>query len=170
MNPSELVEAVEDAGGTLEVSGEKVRYRIPPAAVHLVEGLREQREEVKALLLQRSQSAPEQLALPLALPAGVHLVAYEPKEPPVEITRHSIVNDVQRFIAATLQQLRYALEADTCYFCRCLHGGDPEHRLPTPDEIRAHKRHSFLAGNWTTAELLDRLEQVGLKLEIVHEQ
>jgi hypothetical protein len=84
----------------------------------------------------------------------------------VVITRYSIVTDVPTFIVATLKQLSHALVADHCYFCRRLRGREPEHRLPTPDEARAHNRHSFLAGNWRTAELLDRLEQVGLKLEV----
>jgi hypothetical protein len=111
MTPSELIEAVAEAGGTLELKDDKVRYQMPPERAHLVEELRQQREGIKVLLLGRRISA--------ALPPGVRLLSWQPKEPPVILTRHSVVTDVEGFTTMTLEQLRVALEARrTCFFCR----------------------------------------------------
>lgn len=71
------------------------------------------------------------------MPAGVRLVRWEPKDPPVAIVRMGIVNDVDKFIGTTLRELRARLE-----------GKD------------------FLAGNWSLRELIERLEQVGVEIEI----
>ena len=160
MTPSELVEAVEEAGGTLELHGEKVRYQMPPAATHLLEELRGQREEVKALLLERRISA--------ALPPGVRLVCWQPKQPPIVLTRSSVVNDPAKFVEATLPQLRYTLDARrNCPYCRRVRGDQSGPGISLSlDEAREHNRHSFLAGNWSIRDLLERLEQVGLKLEV----
>ena len=129
---------------------------MPPEGAHLVEELRQQREGIKVLLLGRRISA--------ALPPGVRLLSWQPKEPPVILTRHSVVTDVERFTTMTLEQLRVALEARrTCFFCR------PEGKrgpIPTPEEIREHTRHSFRTSNWSVPDLVERLEAVGLALEV----
>jgi hypothetical protein len=159
VTPSELIEAVEEAGGTLELHGERVRYQMPTAATHLLEELRGQREEVKALLLERRISA--------ALPPGVRLVSWHPKEPPIVLTQSSVVNDPVKFIEGTLRQLRYALDARrNCAYCRRLRGEPGPRISPSLDEVREHNRHSFLAGNWSIRDLVERLEQVGLLLEV----
>ena len=71
------------------------------------------------------------------LKSCVRLLKWEPKNPPIVIVRMGIVSNVPKFIAATLLQLRARLE-----------GKD------------------FLAGNWSLRELVDRLEQVGVAVEI----
>jgi hypothetical protein len=74
---------------------------------------------------------------PPPMPRGVRLLKWEPKNPPIAIVRMGIVSDVPKFVAATLLQLQARLE-----------GKD------------------FLAGNWSQRELVDRLEQVGLDVEV----
>jgi hypothetical protein len=144
MTAEELIETVEQAGGRFELSGDKVRYQMPSATAHLVEVLRLQREEVRAILRQRHQetqrppSIPQALPDGLTLPDGVRVVSWQPKEPPVTITHCAVVTDIPRFIKATLRQLQHLLAGDT----------------------------PFLAGNWSTRDLIERLEQVGLKLEV----
>jgi hypothetical protein len=145
MTAEELIETVEQAGGKLELNGDRVRYAMPPRAAHLVEVLRLQREEVRAILRQRHQqsqrprSIPQALPDGLTLPDGVRVASWQPKEPPVAITRCSVVTDIPRFIEATLRQLQHAVSGDT----------------------------PFLAGNWSARELIERLEQVGVKLELL---
>lgn len=77
---------------------------------------------------------------PPSLPAGVRLVSWSPKTPPVAISRLSVVTDVGRFVEITLRQLAYALAHDNCAF-------DPN-------------------GNWSVRELVEQLEQVGVKVVV----
>jgi len=72
-----------------------------------------------------------------AMPPGVRLLKWKPKSPPIAIVRMGIVSDVDRFIASTLRQLHARLEGK-----------------------------GFLAGNWSPRELVERLEQVGIAVEI----
>jgi hypothetical protein len=72
-----------------------------------------------------------------ALPPGVRLVSFERRLPPVAVTRAAVVVNVPLFIGSTLQQLDAALNGD-----------------------------SWAAGNWSVRELTERLEQVGVTIEI----
>jgi hypothetical protein len=78
-----------------------------------------------------------QEGLELSLPCGVQLVRWAPKAAPVMLTRWSVVMDTDKFIKATLAQLQAALR---------------------------HK--DWLAGNWSVHDLVDRLEQVGVHIEV----
>jgi len=60
--------------------------------------------------------------------------------PPVVITTWAVVNDVPLFIRTTLDQLRAAFRGDC-----------------------------WLAGNWSVRDLCERLEQVGVKVEVINE-
>jgi hypothetical protein len=99
-----------------------------------VTGATEPREH-KAELLQELAQQPPQKCPPL--PAGVRLIRYEPKVPPVAIDVCSVVQDVEQFIQIELQELSA--------------------RLHSPVQIR---------GGWGVFTILDRLRQVGLELEI----
>ena len=44
------------------------------------------------------------------MPVGVRLIKWDPKDPPVAIVRMGIVANVDKFIGATLRQLRARLE------------------------------------------------------------
>lgn len=74
---------------------------------------------------------------PPEMPQGVRLVEWKLKVPPIAILRMGIVTDVKKFADATILQLKARLE-----------GKD------------------FLAGNWHLRELVERLEQVGVKVAI----
>ena len=67
----------------------------------------------------------------------MRLVDWEPKPAPVVLTRYSVVTDVNRFIRMTLLELKAAL---------------------------ADKR--WQSGHRSASELIDRLEQCGVRLEI----
>ena len=130
MTAVEVLHAVEKAGGALALDGSRIKYTIPKRATWLVPELRQQREEIVALLQRRTALPP--------MPNGVRLVRWAPKQPPVVLEQCSVVIDVDKFIFATLAQLRARLE-----------GKD------------------FLAGNWPLRELIERLEQVGIEVEMI---
>ncbi len=75
---------------------------------------------------------------PPVMPEGVKLLHYLPKRPPVQIETWALVNDVPQFIRATLDQLDAALRGK-----------------------------NWLAGNWTVRDLCERLEQMGVKVEVL---
>jgi hypothetical protein len=71
------------------------------------------------------------------IPRGARLVSWQLKEPPIALNRASVVIDVRKFVLRTLEQLEAALE-----------GKD------------------WLAGNGSPRDLCERLEQVGVLVEI----
>ena len=71
------------------------------------------------------------------MPTGVRLLRWVPERPPVVIERWAVVNDVPQFIQTTLGQLQAAMAGK-----------------------------NWLAGNRSVRELVERLEQVGVKVEI----
>ncbi len=74
---------------------------------------------------------------PQGMPEGVKLLCWDMKRPPVAIETCTIVNDVPLFIRTTMRQLECALKGD------CLG-----------------------AGNWPVRTLVERLESVGVKVEV----
>lgn len=130
MNAPELIELVERAGGLLTINGDKLKCRIPEdQADTLLPELRRLRDEVLAVIRQRE-------AMP-ALPAGVTIIEWNPKQAPIELHRWSVVTDVPAFITGRLQFLEAAM-----------------------------KGNAWLAGNRSVRDILEELEQVGVKLAV----
>jgi len=71
------------------------------------------------------------------MPLGVKLLRYEPKVPPVAVDVCSVVTDISKFIETELRDL--------------------DSRLNSPWTIR---------GGWSVPQILDRLRQVGVEVEI----
>jgi hypothetical protein len=124
---------VQNIGGSLTLRGQRIQYALPDSAVWLITELKRNREELIRLL--------KEAGTPPTMPPGVRLLKWEPKTPPVVIVRMGIVSNVDKFIDATLRQLRARLE-----------GKD------------------FLAGNWSLRELVDRLEQAGVVVTVERAQ
>jgi hypothetical protein len=129
MTAAEVLNAVENVGGSLALNGGYIKYALPKRAAWLVPELRQNREELIGLL--------REVQTPPPMPPGVRLLKWKPKTPPVAIVRMGIVNNVDKFIVATLRELRARLEGK-----------------------------NFLAGNWSLRELVERLEQVGVAVAI----
>ena len=90
----ELIRAVEANGGRFRVDGEYLVIAPGEAAAPVMEELRQHKAELLAELARRP-----------AMPAGVRLVSWSPKDAPVRLSEHSTVTDVDQFIRSTLQQL-----------------------------------------------------------------
>ncbi|MGA2687160.1 MAG: hypothetical protein ABSE85_03725 [Candidatus Korobacteraceae bacterium] len=133
MTAIEVLHAVEQAGGSVVLNGEHIKYAIPKPAAWLVVELRQQRDKIVPLLQQRTALPP--------MPPGVRLVRWAPKQPPLVLQQCSVVIDVDKFISSTLAQLQARLEG-----------------------------RDFLAGNWGQRDLIERLEQVGVEVEVNDDQ
>lgn len=129
MTAAQVVENIEAMGGLLALDGERIRYEVPAAAAPLLNDLRDHRDAVIEFLRSRSVTP--------AMPEGVRLVKWEPKAPPVVLTRWSVVIDTPSFISSTLRELRAALAGK-----------------------------NWLAGTCSVRELTERLEQVGVLVEL----
>lgn len=167
MNAPELVRRIEEVGGTLSLNGDRIRYELPEDAAPMIEVLRRHRTEVIQVLREREplpeaaqvicssdadnsqppgKSHPDPYAVglekttqsgPPAMPKGVRLLQWAPQLPPVAIESWAVVNDVSQFIRTTLSQLQAAMAGK-----------------------------NWLAGNRSVRELIDRLEQVGVKVSV----
>lgn len=117
----ELIRAVESAGGRFMVDGGRLGIVPATAAAPVMEELRQHKAELLAELARRP-----------AMPAGVHLVSWLPKDAPVRLSPCSTVTDTEKFIRTTLMQLAARLS-----------GKD------------------WLDGGWGLSGLLTRLEACG---------
>jgi len=152
MTAPELIQRVEAVGGVLSLNGDRLHYELPEDAAPILDVLRQCRDEVVRLLRGRegpqipgkNRPDPYVVALeaaaqvgPPPMPPGVTLLQWAPLSPPVAIERWAVVTDVPRFAETTLSQLRAAISGK-----------------------------NWLAGNRSIRELVDRLEQVGVKVSV----
>lgn len=170
-----LIQQIESLGGTLAIDGDRIRALLTPEAETLVPELQRTRDEVFRILLERDHPAvcpvhgtsatwwnrqdgsavcglchPDPFALaakesaesgPPPMPDGVTLFSWEPKEPPIELNAVSIVTETRAFILSTLRELDAALRGD-CWG----------------------------SGNWSVRDLCERLEQVGVDIEVAEQK
>lgn len=132
---------VADVVSEVEAAG--VAFRLDGERIRVCYPDDERREELaERIALLRDQRAEvaaylkARSAIP-PMPEGVRLVRWKPKPAPVALTRVEIVTDVPRFVAMTLLDLKAAL---------------------------ANKR--WLAGNRSVRELIERLEECGVLVEV----
>ena len=127
----EIVSRLEEAGGVLELAGSHIRYRVPSGNSEIrnfLAELRRRRSEVMAFLKTRN-AKPQ-------MPAGVRLLEWNLKKPPVAIETCAIVTDTALFAHTTLEQLRTALT-------------QPKRWV-----------------GWSVPQLIDRLAQVGVTVAL----
>jgi hypothetical protein len=118
---TEIIERITIAGGQIWLVDDKVRARLPESLRPMVDEIRSCRADLIDELAQRP-----------GMPVGVRLIFWEPKAPPVQLSRCETVTDVDRFTRSTLRQV----------------------------DARLHG-NCWLAGNWTLSTLIDRLAAVG---------
>jgi hypothetical protein len=104
MGVIEIVAQLESAGGTLQLAGSQIRYRIPAddsRTRDFVLQLRGHRQEVAAFLKERN-GEPQ-------MPTGVRLLGWNLKKAPVAVETCAVVTDTALFARSTLEQLGTAL-------------------------------------------------------------
>ena len=90
----ELIQVVESAGGRFMVDGDRLGIIPREAAASVMQELRQNKAELLAELARRP-----------AMPAGVRLVSWSPKDAPVRLSECSTVTNTEKFIRTTLMQL-----------------------------------------------------------------
>jgi hypothetical protein len=126
-----------------EVETAGVAFQLEGERVHVEYPDDERREELAGQIASLRAHRAEVIAYLKArrvappMPKGVRLVRWKPKPAPVALTRVEIVTDVLRFVTMTLLELKAAL---------------------------AGKR--WLAGNRSIRELIERLEECGVLVEV----
>jgi hypothetical protein len=133
MSVSKTLEEIEAVGIEFRLDGQRVRIRYPNAGqrrelAEQISFLRSHKDEVVELLRQRTTIPP--------MPAGVRLVEWNLKGPPVGIETSTVVIDPALFARTTLAQLGTALS-------------NPGRWV-----------------GWSVPQLIDRLAQVGVIVAI----
>jgi hypothetical protein len=152
MTAPELLTTIESIGGVLSLNGDRIHYELPEDAAPMLDVLRQCRDEVVRLLRGRDgpqvcrRSHPDLYAValeeaahagPPPMPPGVTLLQWAPLSPPIAIESWAVVNDVPQFVQTTLSQLQAAISGE-----------------------------NWLDGNRSIRDLVDRLEQVGVKVSV----
>ena len=155
-----VIKELRRLGFEIEAAGDRVRVRHQsqplPEALPLLEYIRQHKADVLAALTGPQPQDQEELtaeakgdadvldgivaeALPLPppLPKGLRLISYVPQKLPVALEQCSIVTNLELFIQSSLADL--------------------EDKLNHPNTVR---------WGWTVAQMLDRLRQVGLVVEV----
>lgn len=126
MQAIELIRTVETAGGRFLIDGDRLGI-VPASAVQpVLEEVRRKKFEIIDLL----QRLP-------AMPAGVRLVSWCPREAPVRLSECETVTDIDRFIRSTLRQVDARLSGK-----------------------------GWMDGGWTLSVLLDRLKACGCLVKL----
>jgi len=112
MTAFDVLDRLADLGCAVRVEGEKLKVRGPdlPEVPPLVSELRARHEEAISILRERQCRPPTLEEVKAALPAGVRLVSYQPKEAPFAVAPVSIVADAGKFLRAYLRDLNWRLE------------------------------------------------------------
>lgn len=114
------VDRIRELGGELFLVGDRLRFRIPAGnmeARQLIAEIRRDRDEVIAMLRDKESKPPSIEEVQAALPPGVKLVSYEPKQAPFAVAPVSLVNDAGKFYRAYLADLSRRLAKPEGYHC-----------------------------------------------------
>lgn len=106
MTVADVVSEVEAAGAAIRLEGDRVRVWYPDEEhrenlAEQIAFLRTHRADVASFLKARNAV--------LLMPAGVRLIEWNLKEPPVAIETCAVVTDPALFARTTVEQLRIAL-------------------------------------------------------------
>lgn len=114
------IDRLRELGGELFLRGDKIRYRIPadnPEADRLIEEIRENKDAFLAMLQDQENCPPELEEVKAALPAGVKLISYQPKQTPFAVAPVSVITNSGKFFRAYLRDLKARIEKPDGYHC-----------------------------------------------------
>ncbi len=117
---SSPIDRLRERGGELFLHGETVRYRIPAdcqEAREIIGELRRNREALAAMLRDSESQPPTLEEVQAALPAGVRLVSYQPKQAPFAVAPVRVVTNAGKFYRAYLADLSRRLAKPEGYHC-----------------------------------------------------
>ncbi len=111
MTTGEILDSVRELGGELTLQGNKLPYRLPdcPEARELLEAIKRDKEAIKALLRDSESQPPTLEEIKAALPPGVRLVSYQPKQAPFAVAPVSVVTNAGQFFRAYLRDLNWRM-------------------------------------------------------------
>jgi len=114
------IDRLRELGGELFLRGDVIRYRIPSDSAEarkVLAEIREDRDAVIALLRDRESKAPSLEEIQAALPPGVRVVCYQPKEVPFAVAPVSVITNAGIFYRAYLRDLKKRLKKPNGYHC-----------------------------------------------------
>ncbi len=119
MTAFEVIDRLAELGCAVHVEGVKLKVRGPnlPEVPRLVSELRACRDDALAILRESGSRPPSLTEIQAALPAGVCLVSYQPKQAPFAVAPVSIVTNAGKFYRAYLADLARRLEKPEGHHC-----------------------------------------------------
>ncbi len=113
------IDRLRELGGELFLDGDRLRYRIPdtPEANQVLEELRRNREALRHMLGEQASQPPTLEEVKAALPPGVRLVCYQPKQAPFAVTPVSVITNAGKFYRAYLSNLKARVEKPDGFHC-----------------------------------------------------
>lgn len=120
----DALDRVAQAGGSLWLSGEKIKLCLPEDcgdSAKIVEALRRDRQAVIAMLRDIESKPPSLEEVKAMLPPGVQVLKYQPRTPPFAVAPVSVVTNAGRFFRAYLRDMAWRLEHPKAYACAPLH-------------------------------------------------
>lgn len=119
MKAFDVIDRLAELGCAVRVEGEKLKVRGPnlPEVAGLVSELRARRDDALAILREAESNPPSLSEIQAALPVGVKLVSYRPKQAPFAVATVSVVTNAGKFFCAYLRDLKGRLEKPEGYHC-----------------------------------------------------
>jgi len=119
MTAFDVIDRLTELGCAVRVEGEKLKVRGPnlPEVPGLVSELRARRDDALAILRESESNPPSLAEVMAALPPGVKLVSYSPKQSPFAVAPVSIVTNAGKFFRAHFRDLKFRLEQPEAYHC-----------------------------------------------------
>ena len=117
MTAFDVLDRLQGLGCAVRVEGKKLKVRGPnlPEVAALVSELHARRDDAFSIL-RDTESRPLPLEdIQAALPSGVTLVSYKPKETPFAVAPVSIVTNAGKFFRAYLKDLNWRIEHPNGY-------------------------------------------------------
>jgi hypothetical protein len=108
----EVLDRLTELGCAVRVEGPKLKVRGPdlPEVAELVSELRARRDDALAILRDAESKPPSTEEVRVALPPGVTLLSYQPKQAPFAVAPVFVVTNAGKFFRAYLRDLRWRLE------------------------------------------------------------
>lgn len=119
MTTLDVIDRLAELGCAIRAEGTRLKVRGPdlPEVAELVTKLHARRDDALAILRDSASTPPSLEEVQAALPPGVRLLSYEPKQAPFAVAPVSIVSNAGTFYRAYLRDLKARLERPNGRHC-----------------------------------------------------